>query len=135
MLNKLKLVIKALVLFLIGFVYSASDLDEKLVWEQLQTCYDPELPIDLWNLGLIYNIDINKQKKEIKILMTLTTPGCSMANNIANDVRNKLLKINGIFKVAVDITFDPEWTPEMMTSKGREKLGFKSKNNHKNNWE
>jgi len=107
---------------------------EKII-EVLQTCYDPELPIDLWNLGLIYNIDINKQKKEIKILMTLTTPGCSMANNIANDVKNKLLKINGIFKVAVDITFDPEWTPEMMTSKGREKLGFKSKNNHKNNWE
>ena len=108
--------------------------------EKLQTCFDPEIPIDLWNLGLIYDINIleNNNIFDIEILMTLTTPGCSMINVIAEDVKNKVSKIKGINKTTVNITFDPPWTPEMMTDVAREKLGFnvsKNKDTQKTDWE
>ena len=104
--------------------------------EILKTCNDPEIPIDLWNLGLIYNIDINQETKTVNITMTLTTPGCSMANHMAEDIKNKLLKNNFIKKVFVEVTFEPEWEPEMMTEDGKIKLGFKAQNKKSNrNWE
>ena len=113
---------------------------KKQVIEKLQTCFDPEIPIDLWNLGLIYDIKIIENNKcyNIDILMTLTTPGCSMINIIAEDVKNKVSKIESINKTIVNITFDPPWTPEMMSNIAREKLGFnKSENENKQNadWE
>ena len=73
----------------------------------LETCYDPEIPIDLWNLGLIYNINMNNN--HVDILMTLTTPGCTMAQVIADDIKLKLLGSNEIDTVKVEITFDPAW--------------------------
>ncbi len=109
---------------------------EKII-DTLQLCYDPEIPIDLWNLGLIY--DINFDENNISILMTLTTPGCTMINVIADDVKQKLLNLEGVESVEVNVTFDPVWTPEMMTETGREKLGFSVKKNKKDdkeeNWE
>ena len=102
----------------------------------LKTCYDPEIPIDLWNLGLIYNIKINQEKKIVKILMTLTTPGCSMANHMAEDIKQRLINLKSIKEVIVDITFDPAWKPEMMTDEGKVKLGFKPQKKETNkNWE
>jgi len=100
----------------------------------IKTCYDPEIPIDLWNLGLIYKIKINQKQKNVTILMTLTTPGCGMATYIADDVKQKILTIDEIVEVIVDITFDPAWSPKMMTDEGKTKLGFKPKNTEKN-WE
>ena len=105
---------------------------DKIV-EILQTCYDPEIPIDLWNLGLIYDIKINN--KDIYILMTLTTPGCTMAEHIANDIKQKVSKNSSVTKVEVEITFDPIWTPDMMSNKGREQLGFDKKEKASESWE
>ena len=93
--------------------------------EILQTCYDPEIPIDLWNLGLIYDITI--KNKNIRILMTLTTPGCSMAQYMAEDIKNKIVNIDKNCTITVDITFEQIWEPKMMTDKGKEMLGFNIK--------
>jgi len=102
----------------------------------LKTCYDPEIPIDLWNLGLIYNIKIDQKKKIVNITMTLTTPGCSMANHMAEDIKQKLLISEFIKEVVVDVTFDPVWVPDMMTNEGKIKLGFKPQKKETNkNWE
>tara|TARA_Y100000994_G_scaffold245927_1_gene248321 strand:- start:712 stop:1044 length:333 start_codon:yes stop_codon:yes gene_type:complete len=102
--------------------------------EILETCFDPEIPIDLWNLGLIYNIEI--KEKVINILMTLTTPGCTMAEVIAQDIKDKLSSLETINNVNVEITFDPIWEPSMMTDYAREKLGFKLKEKEDDeNWE
>ena len=101
--------------------------------EILQTCFDPEIPIDLWNLGLIYNIKIDN--KNISITMTLTTPGCTMAEHIAQDIKNKINTLQEVENVDVEITFEPIWEPSMMTDKGKEILGFKTKKSIDNNWE
>ena len=94
--------------------------------ELLKTCYDPEIPIDLWNLGLIYEIDIKEEDKvqNVKIVMSLTTPGCSMGKQMADDIKEKIKTLNHIQKIQVEVTFDPPWKPEMMTDLAREKLGF-----------
>ena len=63
--------------------------DDKYVWEQLKTCFDPEIPIDLWNLGLIYNINI--KNNDVSIVMSLTTPGCTMGEYMANDIKTKVV--------------------------------------------
>ena len=101
----------------------------------LETCYDPEIPIDLWNLGLIYNIEM--KNNHVDILMTLTTPGCTMAQVIADDIKLKLLGSNEIDTVKVEITFDPIWEPNMMTEVAKEKLGlkFNQKDDKNESWE
>ena len=110
-------------------------INKKEIIEVLQTCFDPEIPIDLWNLGLIYDISI--KDKNIKILMTLTTPGCSMAQYMAEDIKNKIENLDKNCTVNVDITFEPVWEPKMMTDKGKEMLGFNIKENKSSNdkWE
>ena len=94
----------------------------KQIIEILQKCYDPEIPIDLWNLGLIYNIEIidtGNEDKNIEITMSLTTPGCTMGQHMANDIKNKIKTLKNVSNVKVDVTFDPPWTPEMMTNFAR----------------
>ena len=93
----------------------------------LQDCHDPEIPVDLWNLGLIYDIsifEVEAEKSDINITMTLTTPGCTMGNHMAEDIKTKLKKLDQVNMVKVDITFDPPWKPEMMNNIARKKLGF-----------
>jgi len=93
----------------------------------LKKVYDPELPIDLWNLGLIYNLNVYKQPKEqygVDITMSLTTPGCTMGQYMVEDIKNQVIELKCISIVNVDITFDPPWSPEMMTEVGKQKLGF-----------
>ena len=93
----------------------------------LKQCYDPEIPIDLWNLGLIYDIDITtteNDKNDVKITMSLTTPGCTMGQHMADDIKNKVKALEKINNIEVNVTFDPPWTPEMMTNYAREKLGY-----------
>ena len=104
--------------------------------EALKTCYDPEIPLDLWSLGLIYEINIenkNKSKSDVFIKMSLTTPGCSMGQHMANDIKKKVSKLNQINDVEVAITFDPPWKPEMMTNEARKTLGFDTINKSNNN--
>ena len=93
----------------------------------LKQCYDPEIPIDLWNLGLIYDIDITtteNDKNDVKITMSLTTPGCTMGQHMSDDIKNKVKALEKINNIEVTVTFDPPWTPEMMTNYAREKLGY-----------
>ena len=93
----------------------------------LKQCYDPEIPIDLWNLGLIYDIDMTtteNDKNDVKITMSLTTPGCTMGQHMADDIKNKVKALEKINNIEVTVTFDPPWTPEMMTDYARKKLGY-----------
>ena len=93
----------------------------------LKQCYDPEIPIDLWNLGLIYDIDMTtteNDKNDVKITMSLTTPGCTMGQHMADDIKNKVKALEKINNIEVTVTFDPPWTPEMMTNYAKEKLGY-----------
>ena len=102
-------------------------VDENQVIEILKQCYDPEMPVDLWSLGLIYNINISEagnNKSDISITMTLTTPGCTMGSYMAEDIKMKLSGIDGINSSEVNVTFDPPWKPEMMNDDAKKKLGF-----------
>ena len=115
-------------------------VNDNAVIEVLKQCFDPEIPIDLWNLGLIYKIDIlnkSNKKSNVHILMTLTTPGCSMGQYMADDIKSKLENIDSINEATVEVTFDPPWEPEMMTEEARVKLGFSKKENSDNkaDWE
>lgn len=105
-----------------------SQIKEGRVIEILKQCYDPELPVDLWNLGLIYDIQIqeayDETKSDINILMSLTTPGCTMGDQIAQDIRNKLEALDEINQAFVEVTFDPPWNPEMITEEAKKKLGL-----------
>ena len=113
-------------------------INKENIIEILQECYDPEIPIDLWNLGLIYNINI--QNNNIDITMSLTTPGCTMGQYMADDIKSKLKeKLKNVRNVNVEVVFDPPWQPEMMTDEGRKKLGFspsnESNDNKNKDWE
>ena len=105
-----------------------SHIKEAKVIEILKQCYDPELPVDLWNLGLIYNIQIqeayDETKSDINIVMSLTTPGCTMGDQIAQDIRNKLEALTEVNQAFVEVTFDPPWNPEMITEEAKKKLGL-----------
>jgi metal-sulfur cluster biosynthetic enzyme len=100
---------------------------ENQVIDVLKQCFDPEIPIDLWSLGLIYNIKISENSSgnsDVNIIMTLTTPGCSMGNVMAMDIKSKLEMNNSIDMAEVEVTFDPPWAAEMMSEEARVKLGF-----------
>jgi len=95
------------------------DLKEEVI-KKLKEVYDPEIPVDIYNLGLVYGIEINGNN--VHILMTLTAPGCPLANVLPQEVKEKLSEIPGIGNVEVEITWEPAWTPEMITEEGKEKL-------------
>ncbi|MFQ6607607.1 MAG: metal-sulfur cluster assembly factor [Fidelibacterota bacterium] len=99
---------------------------EAQVVEILKQCYDPEIPIDLWNLGLIYEIQIQDQNDNcyVNIVMSLTTPGCAMGNHMAQDIKSKLEAVPDISEASVRVVFDPPWNPEMMSEEAKSKLGF-----------
>jgi FeS assembly SUF system protein len=96
---------------------------EEDIIEVLKTIYDPELPVNVYELGLIYNIDIN-DNGYVNIKMTLTAPACPVAGEIIADVDNKLRGIEGVSDVNVMLTFDPPWNKSMMTEEAKLELGF-----------
>ena len=101
-------------------------MNDKII-DVLKQCYDPEIPVDLWNLGLIYDIKFDKnqfEKADVKITMSLTTPGCSMGQHMADDIKIKVSAMEEVTDCHVIVTFDPPWNPEMMTNEARKKLGF-----------
>ena len=104
-----------------------AQVKESQVIEILKQCFDPELPIDLWNLGLIYNIDTQESYDElhsdVNIVMSLTTPGCTMGQQMSLDIKNKLEALDEVNQAFVEVTFEPPWNPEMMSVEAREKLG------------
>jgi probable FeS assembly SUF system protein SufT len=102
------------------------DLEEK-VWEQLRTCYDPEIPVNIVDLGFIYGVDIKPLADAtyaVDIRMTLTTPGCSMAFVIVDEIKYRLLSLAGISKVEVEFVFDPPWDQSMISMQAKLDLGI-----------
>lgn len=97
-------------------------IEEKVV-QMLKTVYDPEIPIDIYELGLIYNIDLSDDG-DLKIDMTLTAPNCPAADFIIDDTRIKLESIDGVNNVEIRIVFEPEWTKDMMSEEAKLELGF-----------
>lgn len=98
------------------------ELEEKVV-AMLRTVFDPEIPVDIYSLGLIYKIDISDDGA-LNIDMTLTAPNCPAADFILEDARLKLESIEGISSVAINIVFEPEWTQDMMSEEAKLELGF-----------
>ncbi len=92
------------------------------VYEALHTCYDPEIPVNIVDLGLIYDVDINEDKVNVK--MTLTAPGCGMGEMIASDARQKILELPGVSEAKVDLVWDPPWDPSRISDEAKQKLGI-----------
>lgn len=107
---------------------NATDKDiEAVVWQQLKTCYDPEIPINVVDLGLIYRCDVHQTPdglRSVSVDMTLTAPGCGMGEVIAGDVRGKILQIPTVEDVDVEIVFDPPWSFEMMSEAAKLQTGM-----------
>jgi probable FeS assembly SUF system protein SufT len=100
---------------------------EQQVWEVLRTCYDPEIPVNIVDLGLIYDLRITPEandQQRVDVKMTLTAPGCGMGTSIAADARRKLLALAEVAEANVDLVWDPPWTPQMISPEGRERLGM-----------
>ncbi|WP_047246773.1 SUF system Fe-S cluster assembly protein [Maribacter thermophilus] len=99
-----------------------SELGEKIV-KVLKTIYDPEIPVDIYELGLIYDVLVNEDN-EVKILMTLTSPNCPVAETLPTEVEEKVKSLNDIKDAEVEITFDPPWTQDLMSEEAKLELGL-----------
>jgi metal-sulfur cluster biosynthetic enzyme len=97
-------------------------IDKEKVIEALRECYDPEIPINVVDLGLVYNIAI--EDESIKITMTLTSPFCPIIDYFIEDVKHKVMEKTGAKNVDIDITFDPPWSLDKMSEKAKEQLGL-----------
>jgi metal-sulfur cluster biosynthetic enzyme len=95
---------------------------EEQIYAALRDCYDPEIPVNVVDLGLIYDVKIIDDWVGVK--MTLTTPGCGMSGMIAQSVRNRVLALEGVKEADVRIVWEPAWTPERMSAEARKRLGF-----------
>jgi len=102
-------------------------LNEDEIWTQLKTCYDPEIPVNIVDLGLIYSLEIKPQEDGgnlVEVKMTLTAPGCGMGPSIASDAQRKILSIPGVTDAQVDVVWDPPWSAERISLDGKAKLGM-----------
>ena len=100
---------------------------EDIIWDQLRTCYDPEIPINIVDLGLIYRceiVEVDHDLKNVKIDMTLTAPGCGMGDVLVEDAREKVAIIPVINNVDVELVFDPPWSQEMMSDEAKLQTGM-----------
>lgn len=107
---------------------NATDTDiEAVIWEQLKTCYDPEIPVDIVNLGLVYRCEITalgNGQRSVSVDMTLTAPGCGMGDVLVADAREKIAIIPTIADVMVELVFDPPWNVDMMSDEARLQTGL-----------
>jgi probable FeS assembly SUF system protein SufT len=100
---------------------------EKEIWNQLRSCYDPEIPVNIVDLGLIYDCHITpvgSGAHKVDVKMTLTAPGCGMGPMLAQDVQNRVLGLDGVDDVAVELVWDPPWNQSMMTEAAKLQLGL-----------
>jgi len=97
---------------------------QERVIEVLRTVFDPEIPVNIYDLGLIYRIELNDDATELSVDMTLTAPSCPAADFILEDVRQKLETISGLTKVDVQLVFEPEWNKDMMSEEAKVELGL-----------
>jgi probable FeS assembly SUF system protein SufT len=102
-------------------------VEEKSVWDQLKTCYDPEIPVNIVDLGLVYDCVVQQpegQPANVQVKMTLTAPGCGMGPTIAAEARSKIETIPGVGEASVDLVWDPPWNQAMISEAGKMKLGL-----------
>ncbi|MBP7173399.1 MAG: SUF system Fe-S cluster assembly protein [Cloacibacterium sp.] len=97
-------------------------LGEEII-KALKTVYDPEIPVDIYELGLIYDVHISDEGA-VKVVMTLTTPNCPVAETLPQEVKEKIAGVEGINKVDLELTFEPTWTKDMMSEEARFELGI-----------
>ena len=102
---------------------SKTDLEDRIV-EMLRTVYDPEIPVNVYDLGLIYRIELSDDLTTLDVDMTLTAPSCPAADFIMEDVRQRLESIEDIGTVNVNLVFEPEWTQELMSDEAKLELGL-----------
>ncbi len=103
------------------------EFNEEAVWAALRTCFDPEIPVNIVDLGLIYDLDISANDEGVHVVevkMTLTAPGCGMGPVIAEDAREKIAALPTVAEAKVHIVWDPVWAPQMISEAGRAKLGL-----------
>jgi probable FeS assembly SUF system protein SufT len=106
---------------------SEEDFSESMVWAALKTCFDPEIPVNIVDLGLVYDLAIEKldtDRHSVDVKMTLTAPGCGMGPVIAEDAREKIANLPTVERAKVHIVWDPQWTPQMISESGRKALGL-----------
>ncbi len=101
---------------------NTQDLGEKIV-KELKSIFDPEIPVDIYELGLIYDVFVNEDN-DVKILMTLTSPNCPVAESLPQEVEEKIRSIDEVKTAEVEITFDPPWTKDLMSEEAKLELGF-----------
>jgi probable FeS assembly SUF system protein SufT len=106
---------------------TAGEVKEEDVWNQLRQCYDPEIPVNIVDLGLVYDCQLHKSENggtRVDVKMTLTAPGCGMGPAIAHDAQTKILSIDGVDEAEVQLVWDPPWNQNMISEAGRMKLGM-----------
>ncbi len=106
---------------------SSADNLEAQVWKQLKTCYDPEIPVNIVDLGLVYDMQVAPLadgQSRVDVKMTLTAQGCGMGASIAHDARMKILDLPGVEEADVELVWDPPWSPQMISPEGRQLLGM-----------
>jgi probable FeS assembly SUF system protein SufT len=106
---------------------TAGPFDEQSVWAALRTCFDPEIPVNIVDLGLVYDLAIEKNatgRHSVEVKMTLTAPGCGMGPVIAEDARQKIAALPAVESAKVHIVWDPVWSPHMISPEGRKALGL-----------
>jgi probable FeS assembly SUF system protein SufT len=104
-----------------------NDVSDDAVWDQLRTVYDPEIPVNIVDLGLVYDCQVVKSPESgtrVEVKMTLTAPGCGMGPAIAQDARSKILTIPGVDEADVELVWDPPWNQHMISEAGKMKLGL-----------
>lgn len=103
------------------------EFSQQAVWDALKTCFDPEIPVNIVDLGLVYDLDIEQKPSgghAVQVKMTLTAPGCGMGPVIAEDARQKIAALPTVESAQVHIVWDPQWTPQMISEAGRRVLGL-----------
>jgi len=106
---------------------AAGEFSEQAVWEALKGCFDPEIPVNIVDLGLVYDLAIDQTAtggNAVEVKMTLTAPGCGMGPVIAEDARQKIAALPGVGQARVHIVWEPQWTPQMISDAGRKILGL-----------
>ena len=98
----------------------------ELAWDQLKTCYDPEIPVNMVDLGLVYSCEVTPGETgtKVSVRFTLTAPGCGMGQTIAMDARHRIESLPGIAEADVQVVWEPPWNPHMISPEGRAKLGM-----------
>jgi len=105
---------------------AVADVTDKQIWDKLRNVYDPEIPVNLVDLGLVYSVDVERKSEGVcvSVKMTLTAPGCGMGPAIAEDARRQLMSLPGVIEADVQIVWDPPWNQSMMSEAGKMKLGL-----------